>query len=77
MKEMMKNTGIILVITLVAGLILGFIYQITKAPIEEQNARKKQEACQEVFQDAASFEQISINQPDTSLWEAEVWSGAY
>ena len=71
MKEMMKNTGIILVITLVAGLILGFIYQITKAPIEEQNARKKQEACQEVFQDAASFEQISINQPDTSLWEAE------
>ena len=67
MKEMMKNTGIILVITLVAGLILGFIYQITKAPIEEQNARKKQE----VFQDAASFEQISINQPDTSLWEAE------
>ena len=30
MKEMMKNTGIMLVITLVAGLILGFVYQVTK-----------------------------------------------
>ncbi len=55
MKEMMKNTGIMLVITLVAGLILGFVYQITKDPIAEQTAKKKQEACQEVFQDAASF----------------------
>ena len=59
MKEMIKNTGIMLAITLIAGLVLGFIYQITKEPIAEQNARKKQEACQEVFQDAASFEAAS------------------
>lgn len=71
MKEMMKNTGILLVITLVAGLVLGFIYQITKEPIAEQNAKKKQEACQEVFQDAASFEQMEISQPDVALWAAE------
>ncbi|MDE7187855.1 MAG: RnfABCDGE type electron transport complex subunit G [Lachnospiraceae bacterium] len=71
MKEMMKNTGILLVITLVAGLVLGFIYQITKEPIEEQNAKKKQEACQEVFQDAASFEQLEVSQPDAVSWTAE------
>lgn len=71
MKEMMKNTGIMLVITLVAGLVLGFVYQITKDPIEEQNAKKKQEACQEVFQDAASFEAVEIKDADPSLWETE------
>lgn len=71
MKEMMKNTGIMLVITLVAGLVLGFVYQITKEPIEEQNAKKKQEACQEVFQDAASFEAVEIKEADASLWESE------
>lgn len=71
MKEMMKNTGILLVITLVAGLVLGFIYQITKEPIAEQNEKKKQEACQEVFQDAASFEQMEISQPDAASWAAE------
>lgn len=71
MKEMMKNTGIMLVITLVAGLVLGFVYQITKDPIEEQNAKKKQEACQEVFQDAASFEAVEIREADASLWETE------
>ena len=71
MKEMMKNTGILLVITLVAGLVLGFIYQITKEPIEEQNAKKKQEACQEVFQDAVSFEQLEVSQPDAVSWTAE------
>ncbi|MDE6943966.1 MAG: RnfABCDGE type electron transport complex subunit G [Lachnospiraceae bacterium] len=71
MKEMMKNTGIMLVITLVAGLILGFVYQITKDPIAEQTAKKKQEACQEVFQDAASFEPVEVGQPDAAMWEAE------
>lgn len=71
MKEMMKNTGILLVITLVAGLVLGFVYQITKEPIAEQTAKKKQEACQEVFQDAASFEPVEVSQPDAALWAAE------
>ena len=56
MKEMMKNTGILLAITLIAGLLLGLVYQVTKEPIAEQEAKAKQEACQEVFADAASFE---------------------
>ena len=60
MKEMMKNTGILLAITLIAGLLLGVVYQVTKEPIAEQEAKAKQEACQEVFQDAASFALIGV-----------------
>lgn len=60
MKEMMKNTGILLAITLIAGLLLGLVYQVTKEPIAEQEAKAKQEACQEVFQDAASFAMIGV-----------------
>lgn len=60
MKEMMRNTGIMLAITLIAGLLLGLVYQVTKEPIAEQEAKAKQEACQEVFQDAASFALIGV-----------------
>lgn len=60
MKEMMKNTGILLAITLIAGLLLGLVYQVTKEPIAVQEAKAKQEACQEVFQDAASFALIGV-----------------
>lgn len=68
MKEMIKNTGIMLAITIVAGLILGFVYQITKEPIAAQEAKAKQEACQEVFQDAASFETVEIAAADAAEW---------
>lgn len=68
MKEMLKNTVILLVITIAAGLVLGLVYQITKDPIADQEAKKKQEACQEVFQDAASFEVMEINTINTSEW---------
>ena len=69
MKEMMKNTGILLAITIVAGLVLGLVYQITKEPIAAQEAKAKQEACQEVFQDAASFEAMEMAQIDAAGWE--------
>lgn len=60
MKEMMKNTGIMLAITLIAGLLLGLVYQVTKNPIAEQEALAKQKACQEVFADAVSFAMIGV-----------------
>ena len=70
MKEMMKNTAVLLVITVVAGLVLGLVYQVTKAPIAEQVAKKKQEACQEVFQDADSFEEMEVGAVDAAGWAA-------
>lgn len=65
---MFKDTGILLVITLVAGLLLALVYQITKEPIATQKEKAKQEACKEVFSDAASFEGVEFTQPDTTAW---------
>ncbi|MEG1992401.1 MAG: RnfABCDGE type electron transport complex subunit G [Acetivibrio sp.] len=44
------------VITLIAGTLLGLVYQVTKVPIAEAKERAKQEAYQRVFKEAASFE---------------------
>lgn len=54
-KQMVKDSLILFVITLAAGLLLGGVYAITKEPIAAAQENKKQEAFQEVFQDAASF----------------------
>lgn len=43
-------------ITLIAGLLLGLVYQITKAPIMEAEFKAKQEAYQTIFKDAETFE---------------------
>lgn len=71
MKEMMKNTGILLAITVIAGLLLGVVYQVTKEPIAEQEAKAKQEACQEVFEDAVSFGMIGVETMAVEGYEQE------
>ncbi len=50
-----KNTLILTAITVVAGLCLGFVYEITKEPIAVANENAKQEAYGEVFSEAESF----------------------
>lgn len=60
MKNMIKDAAILFAITLVAGLILGVVYDITKAPIAEQEIKAKNQACQEVFGEASSFEEIEL-----------------
>lgn len=54
-RSMLKDAGIIVAITLIAGLVLGGVYQLTKEPIAEQERIKKEKACQEVYAEAASF----------------------
>ncbi|MEY8524290.1 RnfABCDGE type electron transport complex subunit G [Lachnospiraceae bacterium 38-10] len=54
-RSMLKDAGIIVAITLIAGLVLGGVYQLTKEPIAEQKRLKKQKACQEVYEEAVSF----------------------
>lgn len=56
MKTILKNTWILTVITLVAGVTLGFVYEITKDPIAKAQEAAKQEACREVFPEADTFE---------------------
>lgn len=55
---MLKEAGILFVITLISGLLLGVVYELTKEPIRLQQEKAIQEACAKVFESAASFEEM-------------------
>ena len=55
MGKIIKDAGALLAITLVAGFLLGLVYDVTLEPIQVQEELAKKEACQEVFADAADF----------------------
>ena len=55
MGKMIKNALVLMVITLVAGLGLGVVYEITKAPIASAQEKAKQEAYKAVIADAVEF----------------------
>ncbi len=40
-KSMIKDALILFAITLVAGLLLGFVHDVTKEPIRQQKAKAK------------------------------------
>lgn len=61
-KTMIKNASILFVITLVAGVLLGFVYQVTKEPIAYQNQLAETKANQEVFSEAQDFEEIELDE---------------
>ena len=65
MKSMIKDAAILFAITLIAGLLLGAVYEVTKEPIVVQQAKRKNEACKEVFQDAVNFEALELAMPET------------
>ena len=50
MKKIIKDTLILFAITLIAGLLLGGVYKITKSPIEAQAKAKTEKAYKAVFQ---------------------------
>ena len=56
MNKIIKNTLILTVITVVSGLLLGIVYDITKEPIAAAQENSKQEAYRTVLPDADSFE---------------------
>ena len=64
MKSMMKDAVILFVITLISGMLLGVVFEVTKEPIAASQAKRKNEACKEVFQDAANFEALEISEPE-------------
>lgn len=55
-KNIIKDALMLTFITLAAGLLLGFVYEITKEPIAKQNEITKQKAYKAVFSEADSFE---------------------
>lgn len=60
-NESIRNTIALTMITLIAGLLLGLVYEITKEPIILQQQKAKEEAYKEVYADATSFEKMNIN----------------
>lgn len=71
MKEMMKNTLKLTLITLIAGALLGLVYMVTKEPISRQQEKLRREAWQAVYPEAASFEEVASPAADqiTALWQ--------
>lgn len=62
MKNIIKNTLILTAITLVSGLLLGLVYEITKEPIALAKEAAKKEAYQQVMADADAFDVIELNE---------------
>lgn len=60
-KEMIKNALILCAITIVAGLLLGGVYEITKSAREEQQEKTKTNSYKEVMADADSFKEMDVN----------------
>ena len=56
-NTIIKDALALFCITLVAGVLLGFIYEITKEPIKKQELEAKQKAYQTVFAEAVSFKE--------------------
>lgn len=73
-KAMLKEAGILFAITLISGLILGFVYELTKEPIRLQQEKAATQACQAVFSDAAAFQEISYA-ASSALTEKESENG--
>lgn len=68
MNKIIRNTIILTIITLVSGLCLGLVYEITKEPIAAAEEEAKKEAWQAVFPDA-DLSQFESTDVDTKVAE--------
>ena len=66
---MIKNAFILFIITLVAGALLGLVYQVTKDPILYQEKLAQNKANQSVFSDAITFSE--------SGWDQDILDDVY
>lgn len=60
-NKIIKDALALTLITLVAGVALGGVYEITKDPIAKQEEQAKAEAYEQVFTDAAAFEEVEMD----------------
>lgn len=72
-NTMLHDAIILFAITLIAGVLLGFVYELTKAPISKQEEAAKIAAYQEVFSDAASFEEVEFSKEEALAIVTEVY----
>ena len=74
MKNMLKDTFKLFLITLFAGLILRVVYEVTKEPIALQEEKARQEAFAAVFETGEQFENVEVvtEKVDVLLTEAGI-----
>ncbi len=58
MNKLVKDALVLTAITVIAGVCLGGVYEITKGPIAKASEEATQESYKEVFADAASFSDL-------------------
>ena len=58
MNKIVKDALVLTLITLIAGCALGLVYEVTKEPIEKASEAATEKAYKEVFETAASFEEM-------------------
>jgi electron transport complex protein RnfG len=75
-NEAVKNTLILFVITLIAGLLLGWVYGITKEPIAKEQQRAKEEAYKEVFAEAEAFEDMEVDGQSSREFKKMGWDAS-
>ena len=61
MKEIILNSLKLCLITLIAGVLLGTVYEVTKEPRKQQEDKSKKEAYQKVMKGASSFSEITYD----------------
>jgi electron transport complex protein RnfG len=70
-KSMIKNALILFAITLVAGVLLGIVYQVTKDPIAYQDKLAQDKANQSVFASASTFDDVALDEAQAEAVAAE------
>ena len=65
-KSVVKNALILAAFTLVCGLVLGFVYDLTKDRIAAADLEALHEAYQEVFEEASTFEAIEYDEDEAN-----------
>ena len=78
MKTMLKEAGILFAITLIAGILLGVVHEVTAEPIAKAEDDAKKQAWNEVFPEADSFnENEDINGQNAESLTAAVQAEEY
>lgn len=66
MRDLLRNSLRLLLITLIAGVLLGGTYELTKQPIAHQRMLKSNAALMTLFPQAEDFEELSLDLLDAS-----------
>ena len=64
MNKIINNTLILTAITVVSGLLLGIVYDVTKEPIAQAQERTKQKAFQTVLPEASEFTSSNFDEKE-------------